>query len=146
MLAATMIAGLHPTDMEAQARTSQGGSPPSIIAGQSQTNWESNNIDPYNQRFSKLDQIDTTNVGQLEHRWSFDVPAAINVRQVTPLVVDGVMYLHGRDTVFAINAVTGESVWTTEVEGVGTGAVRGPLIKPRRNRPSATPCAVSGGR
>ena len=127
MFAVTTIVGLHPTDVDAQARTSPGGDPPSIIAGQSQTNWESNNLDPYNQRFSELDQIDTTNVGQLERRWSFDVPAAINVRQVTPLVVDGVMYLHGRDTVFAVNAVTGESVWTTEVEGVGTGTVRGPL-------------------
>ena len=127
MLAVITIHGLYPSDAEAQARTSPGVNPPSIITGQSQTNWESNNLDRYNQRFSGLDQIDTTNVGQLERLWSFAVPSTINVRQVTPLVVDGVMYLHGRDSVLAINAVTGESVWTTEVEGVTGGTVRGPL-------------------
>jgi glucose dehydrogenase len=127
MLALTTIVGLYPTTADAQARITTGGNPPSIIAGQSQTNWESNNLDRYNQRFSELDQIDTTNVGQLERLWTFDVPSTINVRQVTPLVVDGVMYLHGRDSVLALNAVTGESVWTTEVEGMTGGTVRGPL-------------------
>ena len=127
MLALTTIVGLYPTTADAQARITTGGNPPSIIAGQSQTNWESNNLDRYNQRFSELDQIDTTNVGQLERLWTFEVPSTINVRQVTPLVVDGVMYLHGRDSVLALNAVTGESVWTTEVEGMTGGTVRGPL-------------------
>ena len=127
MLALTTIVGLYPTTADAQARITTGGNPPSIIAGQSQTNWESTNLDRYNQRFSELDQIDTTNVGQLERLWTFEVPSTINVRQVTPLVVDGVMYLHGRDSVLALNAVTGESVWTTEVEGMTGGTVRGPL-------------------
>ena len=117
MLALTTIVGLYPTTAHAQARITTGGNPPSIIAGQSQTNWESNNLDRYNQRFSELDQIDTTNVGRLEHLWSFDVPSTINVRQVTPLVVDGVMYLHGRDSVLALNAVTGESTWVDPHKG-----------------------------
>ena len=127
MLAVTTMVWILPTTVEAQARITTGGDAPSIIAGQSQTNWESNNLDQYNQRFSELDQIDTTNVGQLERLWTFDVPSTINVRQVTPLVVDGVMYLHGRDSVLALNAVTGESVWTTEVEGMTGGTVRGRL-------------------
>ena len=127
LLAITTVVGLHPSDGAAQARTSQGGDPPSILTGRSQTNWESNNLDRYNQRFSQLDQINTSNVGQLERRWSFEVPSTINVRQVTPLVVDGMMYLHGRDSVLALNAVTGESVWTTEVEDMTGGTVRGPL-------------------
>ena len=119
--------GVYGVDLDAQGRTTQAGEPPTIIAGRTQTNWRSNNVDQYNQRFSELDQINTSNVGQLERRWSFNVPAGINVRQVTPLVVDGVMYLHGGNTVFAVNAVTGESIWTLEIDGVAGGTVRGPL-------------------
>ncbi len=126
-LAIAAIGGLHAVGAEQRGGTTQAGTPPTIIAGRSQTNWLSNNIDLYNQRFSGLDQINTSNVGQLDRRWSFDVPAGINIRQVTPVVVDGLMYLHGGNTVFAINAVTGESVWTLEIDGVGGGPVRGPL-------------------
>ena len=121
------IGGLLAAGAEAQGRTTQAGEPPTIIAGRNQTNWSSNNVDRYNQRFSELDQINTSNVGQLERRWSFNIPAGINARQVTPLVVDGVMYLHGGNTVFAVNAVTGESIWTLEIDGVEGGTVRGPL-------------------
>ena len=110
-----------------QGHTTQGGAPPAIVAGQGQTNWGSHNLDPYNQRFSKLDQIDTSNVGQIETRWSFDVPAGVSRPQVTPLVVYGVMYIHGGSTILALNAETGETVWTTELEAVRGGRVRGPL-------------------
>ena len=129
MLVVSVIAlgGSPPVGAQERGTTTLGGTPPTIMAGQSQTNWVSNNIDLHNQRFSELDQINTTNVGQLERRWSFDVPADINVRQTTPLVVDGVMYMHGGNTVFAINAVTGESIRTTEVDGVRAGRARGPL-------------------
>ena len=121
------LGGVYGVDVAAQARTTQVGEPPTIVAGRSQTDWRSNNVDQYNQRFSELDQINASNVGQLQRLWSFDVPAGINVRQVTPLVVDGVMYLHGGNTVFAVNAVTGESIWTSEIDGVEGGTVRGPL-------------------
>ena len=47
--------------------------------------------------------------------------------QVTPIVVDGVMYFHGGQQVIAINAVTGESIWTLELtEPTAGGRVRGP--------------------
>ena len=126
-LAIAAIGGVLAAGAEAQGRTTQAGEPPPIIAGRNQTNWSSNNVDRHNQRFSEVDQINTSNVGQLERRWSFNIPAGINARQVTPLVVDGVMYLHGGNTVFAVNAVTGESIWTLEIDGVEGGTVRGPL-------------------
>jgi len=136
-LAIAASGGVHGVDVDAQEGTTRAGEPPTIIAGRSQTNWRSNNIDQYNQRFSELDNINTSNVGQLERRWSFDIPAGINARQVTPLVIDGVMYLHGGYSVFAVNAVTGESIWTSEIDSLAGGfsnemgsassTVRGPL-------------------
>ena len=119
--------GLRSVDAGQQGCTTRTGALPTITVGSQQTNWASHNLDLYNQRYAELDQINAATVGQLQRRWSFDIPAGINVRQVTPLVVDGVMYLHGGNTVFAVNAVTGESVWTLEIDGLSGGTVRGPL-------------------
>ncbi len=121
------ISGLQALSAEAQGHTTQAGEPPTIIAGQSQTNWGSHNLDPHNQRFSELDQINASSVGQLETRWSFDVPTGVARPEVTPLVVDGLMYIHGGSTILALNAETGETIWTLELDGVRGGRVRGPL-------------------
>lgn len=126
-LALAAIPGLHPVGAEQQGRTTRTGVPPTITAGSRHTNWASHNLDPYNQRYAELDQINTGTVDRLQRRWSFDVPAGLSVSQVTPLVVDGLMYFHSGATVLAINAVTGEAVWTLEVDGVTGGVVRGPL-------------------
>jgi glucose dehydrogenase len=126
-LAVAAIVGLHKVDARQQGRTTRAGAPPTITVGSHQTNWASHNLDLHNQRYAVLDQIDTTTVGRLQRRWSFDVPAGLNVSQVTPLVVDGLMYVHAGATVLAINAVTGDEVWTLEVDGVSGGVVRGPL-------------------
>jgi PQQ-dependent dehydrogenase (methanol/ethanol family) len=126
-LAVAAIVGLHPASAEPQGRTTRTGAPPVITAGSTQTNWASHNLDLHNQRFANLDQINTDTVGQLQPRWSFVVPAGLNVAQVTPLVVDGLMYFHAGATVLALNAVTGEEVWTLEVDGLSGGVVRGPL-------------------
>ncbi len=126
-LALVSLGGLRPVGVGAQGQTTRTSPPPTITTGSSQSNWASHNLDPYNQRFSALAQIDTTTVSGLERRWVFDVPPGVSVAQTTPLVVDGVMYLHSGETVLAINAVTGNEVWRLEVEGLPGGVVRGPL-------------------
>ena len=126
-LAVAAISGLHPAGAGQRGTTTRTGEPPVITAGGNQTNWASHNLDPYNQRYAELDQINTENAGRLQRRWSFDVAPELNVGQTTPLVVDGVMYLHAGATVLALNAVTGDPVWTLEIEGLSGGAVRGPL-------------------
>ena len=123
-LAIAASGGVHGVDVDAQEGTTRAGEPPTIIAGRSQTNWRSNNIDQYNQRFSELDNINTSNVGQLERRWSFDIPAGINARQVTPLVIDGVMYVTTAwSKVKAYNAATGEELWSYDPKVPGEWAV-----------------------
>ena len=126
-LAVAAISGPHPAGAGQQGVTTRTGEPPAITAGSSQMNWASHNLDPYNQRYAELDQINTENAGQLRQSWTYDVAPGLNVGQTTPLVVDGVMYLHAGATVLALNAVTGDPVWTLEIEGLSGGSVRGPL-------------------
>ena len=126
-LVAVACGGLYQVAAEQQGSITREGEPPTITAGSRQMNWASHNLDLHNQRYAELDQINTATVGQLQRRWSFDVAPGINVSQVTPLVVDGLMYFHAGATVLAINAVTGDSVWTLEVDGLPGGTVRGPL-------------------
>ena len=64
-----------------------------------------------------IDQINPSNVSQLKPAWTFHtgvLPSA-NPRltmEMTPLVVDGVMYItSGIDDVFAVNPTTGAQIW-----------------------------------
>ncbi|MFO7544107.1 MAG: PQQ-binding-like beta-propeller repeat protein [Trueperaceae bacterium] len=60
--------------------------------------------------YSPLDQITQANVGDLELAWAWNM---VDGRQeTTPLVYDGVMYLHNQgDRVQALNAATGDLIW-----------------------------------
>jgi len=61
-------------------------------------------------RFSPLREIDTENVARLAPKWMF--PAAASKRlEVTPLVVDGVMYIAAANEVYALDARSGRQIW-----------------------------------
>jgi len=63
-------------------------------------------------RFSPLKDINMENVDQLKVDWFVDLPGDVGLVS-TPLVVDGVMYFTGTmNIVRAVNAVTGELLWT----------------------------------
>jgi glucose dehydrogenase len=66
-------------------------------------------------RHSPLTQITRQNVAGLTTAWSFDTGA--NNLQVTPIVVDGVMYATGGSTVFAIEPETGKQLWRFDAPG-----------------------------
>src|SRR3984885_15635053 len=62
------------------------------------------------QRFSPLQQINKSNVGQLKLAWS--IPQGAGSQEGIPLVHDGVMYLQGPGAVVeARDAVTGQLIW-----------------------------------
>ncbi|MYD72248.1 MAG: PQQ-binding-like beta-propeller repeat protein [Acidobacteria bacterium] len=124
MTAVAMVTGTS-TAAGQQGRTTRQGAPPNITAG-GQTNWTSHNLDLDNSRYSELDQINAGTAGRFSEQWSYEVAAGIDVAQVTPLVVDGLMYLHAGPRVIAINAVTGEEVWNLELNEARTNRVRGP--------------------
>lgn len=60
--------------------------------------------------FSPLDQINTSNVANLKEAYRIPLDAGSNTP--TPLVHDGVLFLlNGDDTLLAMNAATGETLW-----------------------------------
>jgi alcohol dehydrogenase (cytochrome c) len=76
----------------------------------SQTGWETYHGAPTGNRFSTANQITTANVGRLAPRWVFTLPNAAQL-QVTPLVVDGVMYVTAANDLYALDAGSGRQIW-----------------------------------
>jgi PQQ-dependent dehydrogenase (methanol/ethanol family) len=64
-------------------------------------------------RYSTLDRITLRNVGQLAPRWIFPIPNARHL-EVTPIVVDGVMYVTNVNAAWALDAATGREIWHFE--------------------------------
>jgi PQQ-dependent dehydrogenase (methanol/ethanol family) len=64
-------------------------------------------------RYSPLDRITPRNVAQLAPRWIFPVPNARHL-EVTPVVVDGVMYVTNVNAAWALDAATGREIWRYE--------------------------------
>ena len=63
-------------------------------------------------RFSPLKQVNDQNVGGLGLAWYFDLDTQRG-QEATPLVIDGVMYFTSAwSKVFALNAATGERIWS----------------------------------
>ncbi|MFA5980385.1 MAG: PQQ-dependent dehydrogenase, methanol/ethanol family [Pseudomonas sp.] len=82
-----------------------------IAADQEPGNWMSHGRTYDEQRYSPLDSVNASNVGQLGMAWTtkLDIDSGT---EATPLVVDGVMYTTGAfSIVYAINAATGELLW-----------------------------------
>ena len=60
--------------------------------------------------YSPLTQINTSNVSELRPAWTWSLPAGPN--QATPLVHDGVIFIHGYgDYLQALDAATGDLLW-----------------------------------
>src|ERR1700733_6321330 len=79
-----------------------------------EVDWPYNGGDLWNRRFQSIDQITPSNVSQLKEAWVFHTgTGGPNVHlEVTPLVVNGVMYItDGNDDVFALNPTTGKQIW-----------------------------------
>ena len=75
--------------------------------------WPQHGFDANETRYSPLAQIDAGNVQRLQIAWRWEIPKDGARLETTPVVVDGVLYGTGpRSYVFALNAATGETVWT----------------------------------
>jgi quinoprotein glucose dehydrogenase len=71
--------------------------------------------DPGRNQYAALNQIDTTNVDQLEVAWTYQTGDAGDRTQIqcNPLVVDGMLYgTSPKLKAFALDAATGEEKWT----------------------------------
>jgi quinohemoprotein ethanol dehydrogenase len=68
------------------------------------------------QRFSPLDEIDTTNVGELGLAWFGDLPTT-RAQEATPLFIDGVLYVTTAwSNVLAYDARTGAELWSYDAQ------------------------------
>jgi alcohol dehydrogenase (cytochrome c) len=76
----------------------------------SETGWPTYNGDPRGNRYTTLDQINKGNVSRLSSKWVFTLPNAAHL-QVTPVVVDGVMYVSAPNECYALDAGSGRQIW-----------------------------------
>ncbi len=84
-------------------------------------------------RYSSLEQINTSNIGKLTLKWNFSID--FFNEETTPVVVDGIMYVTGPNSIFALDALTGREIWryrrprTAGLTGDGaTGINRGVAV------------------
>jgi quinoprotein glucose dehydrogenase len=72
-------------------------------------------------QYSALKHINKNNVKQVEQAWFYAAPGPNGRFAFSPLVVDGVMYVVGKDSaIVALDATTGKQIWTHPVEGKPT--------------------------
>ncbi|HYZ85310.1 MAG TPA: PQQ-dependent dehydrogenase, methanol/ethanol family [Bryobacteraceae bacterium] len=86
-----------------------------IIKGPGQ-NWLTYAGDYSAQRHSPLKQITTENVNSLVPKWTYHVDGATRL-EVTPIVVDGLMYVTNSNEVHALDVRSGRRVWKFLDEG-----------------------------
>jgi alcohol dehydrogenase (cytochrome c) len=106
-----------------------------VRAVTAEVDWATYNGDSGGNRYTPLTQIDKSNVAQLAPRWLFPVADA-GLLQVTPLVVEGIMYVTAVNEVYALDAGTGRRIWhyrRPRTKGVAGGnANRGVAVAGRR--------------
>ena len=73
-------------------------------------NWPSYNGDYTGRRFSRLREINRTNVAQMRAAWVFH-PGNSQRLEATPVVIRGIMYVTSANDVFALDARTGRTLW-----------------------------------
>jgi PQQ-dependent dehydrogenase (methanol/ethanol family) len=87
----------------------EGGPSFKQIAYPPQGDWPTYHGNISGNRHSELNEINPHNVRNLQLKWVF--PIDHQVLEVTPVVVDGVMYVTGPNQVFALDARAGRTIW-----------------------------------
>jgi alcohol dehydrogenase (cytochrome c) len=83
-----------------------------LRSNQEPQNWLTYSGNLNSQRHSALTQIGPENAGNLVLKWVFQ-SRSLDKHEVTPLVVDGVMYtIQSPNDVIALDAATGKTIWT----------------------------------
>ena len=93
----------------------------------SQTGWTTYNGQASGNRYSALTEITADNVARLAPQWVFTLPN-VSQGQVTPVVVDGLMYVSAANDLYALDAGSGRQVWNyrrPRTRGLAGVAARG---------------------
>lgn len=82
--------------------------------------WREYQGGPERNQYSELDQINSSNVNQLEVAWEYNTGVEGEM-QTNPLIVDGTLYgMTANLQPFALNAATGEVIWANTGDEVGS--------------------------
>ncbi|MBX2818728.1 MAG: PQQ-binding-like beta-propeller repeat protein [Rhodothermaceae bacterium] len=99
-------------------------SEPPILVGAGE-NWDAYLGHPSSNQYSFLDQITKENVGQLEVAWVYETGDSSQY-QSNNLIIDGILYTATPTRkLTALNAATGEALWTFDPNDVNEGQDRG---------------------
>src|SRR6266568_1456367 len=99
------------------------------------SNWTVYGGNLFNQRYSSLDQISTSNVANVKGAWTFHTGLSSSATsfESSPIVVDGTMYLTGpQSQVYALDARSGNQLWKYVPELTGIASL--PLCCGQVNR------------
>ena len=118
--------------ISSQLSKAQRGTPAPAPARSPDADWPMHNRDFAGTRYSPLNQINTSNVATLVKTWSFklqpdNAPALTGsevFQEVTPIVINGVMYMPAGNRIVALEPETGKEVWRYELKE-GRASFRG---------------------
>ena len=104
-----------------------------VNADQEPGNWLTYSRNLEGQRFSPLTEINVENVSRLKVKWAYQFPDPQN--EVSPIVVDGIVYTTGPNSAAALDGRTGRPLWTwkralpADYRSIGFGHTsRGPAV------------------
>jgi quinoprotein glucose dehydrogenase len=98
---------------------------PSKDSARPETDWPSYSGSPDNMHYSKLHQINTSNVSQLKEVWRFDTQERGGL-ETSPVVIHNVLYSYTpTQKVFALDAATGKLLWEYAPKEASPGNKRG---------------------
>ncbi len=102
-------------------------------AGREPGNWLTYSRDLAGQRYSPLTEINSQNVSRLHVKWAYQFPDPQN--EVSPIVIDGIVYITGPNSAAALDGHTGRTLWTwkrplpADYRSIGFGhSSRGPAV------------------
>jgi glucose dehydrogenase len=101
--------------LQGQARQSTAASTNGTRGAKPYTTWTTYSGGAHSSQYSALNQINRSNVSQLDVAWTFPVVGTVIFN---PFVVDGVMYLQAsNNTLAAVDAATGKELWRKQMAG-----------------------------
>ena len=109
--------------------------------------WTAVGGDGTQSKYTPLAQITPQNVANLKQAWAFNGAGG---SAVTPMVVNGVLYVSGATKVFAVDGVTGKALWETDLDKLVPKAAlttvhdaRGANLPARGGPPVAAPAGAA---
>ena len=143
----TLIYSADGNELSVDRNRSRGIASPVLFAqtagAQTASDWPTYNRDLAATRYSALKQINTGNVSKLAQAWTYRLrpdansPPAGTMNEVTPIVVNGVMYLPAGNRVVALDPETGAEIWRYDIENRRGLAARRLLLAGRQGKSPA---------